>query len=493
MGYFNNSNGLRLNINRSWKTKAFSLRNESLSLIFFQKQFLEFFEVFMNVRKFHRRGMILSHIITKVRGSNGLELDVFIYDPSVSRHSNKMYELLIGDAFLPHRVHKVRERVKKMNMALPYVLRNAVEEVALEYRRPFYKAMERYIKSKFLRIYPKLGLSINFIPLRARMVNAEFLARFFLMKFQYKRELVRIINPVSSRLLRRFGGVRIDCRGRFTKKQRAGKFNFRHGTVSLNNFSHRVDYSQVALPLKYGACSIKLWLANRLASKEYGSEQGVEGFNSFNIAKLPVQRHNLSKYALSLKKGNAPEQVINFNCARVPLIKTMKGSKLNKNRLTPKKGSGIVFTGNNFYNRRVKLGKQIIPKLGSLSKAVKFRFLNKLLGKKAPSWHRKWFPPYRFLTARELSRSVEKEVNKIKRDSVKHNTNNRVLLVKLLSLRKYSFLKKSLKDSPYSWFSTVRIKRDKPKGLKKLEMGAGARKEFKQNTKFKKARGKTRK
>src|SRR5690554_7898856 len=116
MGYFNNSNGLRLNINRSWKTKAFSLRNESLSLIFFQKQFLEFFEVFMNVSKFHRRGMILSNIITKVRGLNGLELDVFIYDQRVSRHSNKMYELLIEYAFLTKREYKVRERVKKMTM-----------------------------------------------------------------------------------------------------------------------------------------------------------------------------------------------------------------------------------------------------------------------------------------------------------------------------------------------------------------------------------------
>jgi len=468
MGYFNNSNGLRLNINRSWKTKAFSFRNESLSIIFFQKQFLEFFEVFMNVRKFHRRGMVLSHIVTRVRGSNGLELDVFIYDPSLLRHSNKLYELLVGNSFIPKKLHKIRKQLHKVNQMLPHVLREGVEAKVLKHRRLFYNAMSVYIKSKFLRIYPKLGLSINFVPLRARMINAEFLARFFLMKFQYKRELVQIINPVSSRLLRRFGGVRIDCRGRFTKRQRAGKFNFRHGTVSLNNFSHRVDYSQVALPLKYGACSIKLWLANRLVSKEYGSEQEITGFNSFDIMKLPIQRQNLSKYALSFKKG-ASKRVINFNSVRVPLTKTIKVGNIGKDRLTPKKGNMLAFTGTSFYNRRVKLGKRIIPELRGLSEAAKFVFLNKLLRRKAPSWYRKWPSSYRFLTAREMSKSVEKEVSKIKRDSVRYHATNRILLTRLLSLRKYKFLKKPFKDSSYSWFP-ARVRRVRPLSLKERVM-----------------------
>src|SRR5690554_3737122 len=459
MGYFNNSNGLRLNINRSWKAKTFSLRNESLSIIFFQKQFLEFFEVFMNVRKFHRRGMVLSHIVTRVRGSNGLELDVFIYDPSLLRHSNKLYELLVGNSFIPKKLHKIRKQLHKVNQMLPHVLREGVEAKVLKHRRLFYNAMSVYIKSKFLRIYPKLGLSINFVPLRARMINAEFLARFFLMKFQYKRELVQIINPVSSRLLRRFGGVRIDCRGRFTKRQRAGKFNFRHGTVSLNNFSHRVDYSQVDLPLKYGACSIKLWLANRLASKEYGSEQQVTGFNSFNIMRLPIQRQDLSKYTLSLGKGKVA-RTINFNSVRVPLSKIIKIGKLGEHRLAPKKRNVFAFTDTSFYNRRVKLGKQLMSNVVGLPKPVKHKFLNKLLTRKAPSWHRKWAPAFRFLTARELSRSVEKEVNKIKRDSVIYHTSNRDLLNKLISLRKYKFLKKFSKETPGKQFTA------RPKSVK---------------------------
>lgn len=467
MGYFNNSNGLRLKINRSWKTKTFSLQKESLSALFFHKELLEFFEVFMNARKFHRRGMVLSHVLTRVRGLNGLELDVFVYDPSVSRHSNKLYDLLVGDTFLPRRVHRIREKIYKVNKVLPHVLRNTLEEAVLDYRRPLYNSMSKYIKSKFSKIYPRLGLSIRFVPLRPRMVNAEFLTRFLLMKFQYKRDLVRIVNPVSSRLLRRFGGVRIDCKGRFTKQQRAGKFNFRQGTVSLNNFSHRVDYSQVALPLKYGACSIKLWLANRLVSKEYGSEQGISSFNSFDIMKLPIQRQDLSKYTLSLGKGTV-SKIINFSSVKVPLTKIIKIGKIGEHRLSPKKRNTVAFTGTDFYNRRVKLGKQIMPNIGSLSKVVKFRLLNKLLRKKAPSWHRKWGPSYRFLTARELSKSVEKEVSKIKRDSIKYHSFNRTLLTKFLSLKKYKFLRKTFKNLPYSWFPTsVRRKQVKAKGLKK--------------------------
>src|SRR5690606_37806134 len=209
MGYFNNSNGLRLNINRGWKAKTFSLRNESLSIIFFQRQFLEFFEVFMNLRKFHRRGMVLSHIITRVRGADGLEVDVFIYDPSISKHTSKGHEFLLGDGFLPRRVHQnLRGKLKPMNRVIPQSLKDSMEDGLLLYRRRFYDTMSTYIKSKFSRIHPKLGLKIRFVPLRARMINAEFLTRFFLMKFQYKRDVVHIINPISSRLLRRFGGVR---------------------------------------------------------------------------------------------------------------------------------------------------------------------------------------------------------------------------------------------------------------------------------------------
>jgi len=456
MGYFNNSNGLRLNINRGWKAKTFSLRNESLSIIFFQRQFLEFLEVFMNARKFHRRGMVLSHIVTRVRGSNGLEVDVFIYDPSVSKHTSRGHELLVGDGFLPKRIHQnLRGTLKPMNKIMPQRLRNAVEEGILLYRRLFYDAMGAYIKSKFSRIYPKLGLKIRFVPLRARMINAEFLTRFFLMKFQYKRDIVHIINPVSSRLLRRFGGVRIECRGRFTKRQRAGKFNFRHGTVSLNNFSHRVDYSQVDLPLKYGACSIKLWLSNRLASKEYGSEQGVTEFNSFNIMRLPIQRQELSKYALSLGKGKS-ERAINFSTVRVPLSKVIKVGNLGEHRLYPRKRNVFAFTDTSFYNRRVRLGKQLVSDVKGLSKSARYRFLSKLLVRKDPSWHRKWAPSYKFLTARELNRSVEKEANKIKRDSAVYHTANRDLLAKLISSRKYGSLKKPSKDlaSAYKWFPT---------------------------------------
>src|SRR5690554_7388438 len=76
-----------------------------------------------------------------------------------------------------------------MNRALPHLLRNSVEDAVLCYRSLFYNAMSAYIKSKFSRIYPKLGLNIRFIPLRARMINAEFLTRFFLRSEEHTSEL----------------------------------------------------------------------------------------------------------------------------------------------------------------------------------------------------------------------------------------------------------------------------------------------------------------
>src|SRR5690554_1178075 len=99
------------------------------------------------------------------------------------------------------------------------------------------------------------------------------------------------------------------------------------------------------------------------------------------------------------------------------------------------------------------------------------KFLNKLLTRKVPSWHRKWAPSFRFLTARELSRSVEKEVNKIKRDSLIYHTSNRDLLNKLISLHKYKSLKKFSKIASDKNFTTRPKPVKEPKVMRRKAKG----------------------
>ena len=433
--------------------KASTLRNESLSLGFLQNEILEFLEVYMNRRSFHKKGMLFSHIVTRFRKFKLVEVDIFMYDPTIARHAKPFLRGIVGRSFIPKKIHKKRHIIRKACKFFPHLYRLRLIRNIRKYRGRLYGTIIRFMRSKFKKVFPTLDFKLRFIPIHAHMLNAEFLGRYFLMKFQYRRDVVKVINPISHRLRRRFRGVRIDCAGRFNRRQRASFFHFQRGRVPLNSFSSRLDYAQVSLPLKYGACSIKIWVADRRSALGFGSELNIDKVNSLNVAtNLPVQQSNTFRYSL-LRDQNNEEQELSFNTPYVPMNKVIKVGEIGKHRYIPKRRPKALFLGTQFYNRRSKIGKFFLSAFNKpirLPKDLKHKFLDRLLKPRSPGWFRQAMPKYKFPTTRELNKGVQKEMAKV------HKRNRSYILKARFDLRAL------LKD--YKW--NVFNKLDKSKFMK---------------------------
>lgn len=291
MGYIVNSVGLRTGVNRGWKFKSHFIKGGSTSLFFLQREVVEFFDVFFDDRTFHKRGILFSHAVFRPTSSLGLDVDVFIYDPALERRFRKYTtRLLKSKRILRRKFPEIWGSFIKTRRPCVFIFAEFIRKCFIELRTKFYSVITSIISAKFRRAYPGLNFRFRIFPLKARMVNAEFLGRFFLMKFLYRRELVQIINPIVKRLTRRFSGMRVDCAGRFTRRQRASFTRISRGQVPLNSLSSRVDYTQVSLPLKFGVCSIKLWLGNRLPVRRYVSEAEADVLGGLDVFNVPIQR-----------------------------------------------------------------------------------------------------------------------------------------------------------------------------------------------------------
>ena len=67
--------------------------------------------------------------------------------------------------------------------------------------------------------------------------------------------LVRYLNKAPT-----IYGFRIDCSGRFTRKQRASVLTVKGGTVPFSSLKSNLDYEESSVILKYGKCGLKVWL-----------------------------------------------------------------------------------------------------------------------------------------------------------------------------------------------------------------------------------------
>ena len=56
-------------------------------------------------------------------------------------------------------------------------------------------------------------------------------------------------------------GYKVQIKGRFSRRQRAGRFVLMEGAVSRSTLSKNVVYYSDVVVLRYGACSISVWLS----------------------------------------------------------------------------------------------------------------------------------------------------------------------------------------------------------------------------------------
>jgi hypothetical protein len=355
MGYTTNSVGLRVGINRGWKFKSHFSKGGSSSLFFVQMELVDFFANFFEDRIFHKRGMLFSHAVFRPDPELGLGVDVFIYDPAFERHYRKYTtRLLKHRRALKRRFPKIWRSFMKTRRSCVFVFAEFIRERFIDLRAKFYSVIVSAISTRFRRAYPELKFHIRIFPLKARMISAEFLGRFFLMKFLYRRELVQVINPIVKRLTRRFSGMRVDCAGRFTRRQRASFTRITRGRVSLNSLNSRVDFTQVSLPLKFGVCSIKLWLGDRLPVRKYTSDAESDILGGFSALKVPVQRQFSRNFFIGRGSGKSGLRVRLSAPVSVAESAIRIGSA-SAFRVQMAKRWGIAFKSGAFLSRRIRL------------------------------------------------------------------------------------------------------------------------------------------
>jgi len=356
MGYVTNSVGLRVGLNRGWKHKSHFIKGGSTSLFFLQREMVEFFSVLFDDRTFHKRGILFSHAVFRPDSTLGLDVDVFIYDPALERYFRTYAtRLLNSNANLKHRFPKIWKMFAKTRGLFGLSFAEALRDIFIKMRTDdFYYFLVSVATTRFQRAYPELNFNVNIFPIKARMVNAEFLGRFFLMKFLYRRELVKVINPIVKRLTRRFSGMRVDCSGRFTRRQRASFTRITRGRVSLNSLNSRVDYTQVSLPLKFGVCSIKLWLGDRLPAKNYVSELESDVLGGLDVVSMPIQRQFPRNFFIR-RNHDKSNLRLNLSYPAFPLKSPARFRDTSLFRVKVIKRWGLASRPGSFLSRRIRL------------------------------------------------------------------------------------------------------------------------------------------
>ena len=79
---------------------------------------------------------------------------------------------------------------------------------------------------------------------------------FYSLGFKYNMVKKRSIKQIRGGLL----GFKMQCSGRFTRRQRAKSIWFSYGPVPLNTISEKIDYSFFSIPIINSKITIKVWL-----------------------------------------------------------------------------------------------------------------------------------------------------------------------------------------------------------------------------------------
>jgi len=289
MGYITNAVGLRLNLNeRGWSDKIVDSNSNHFFLFYVKKYLTDL--VFS--RKFQNRGFIFSHATIKLF-TDRVEIILFLYDGRLEERISYLKTLLKRPLKKLQRPYLGRLKYLKWQYGrrMPWFLHKRLkkdEHKGLRYiklmtsiariRRSYFISQLRYLIFVRLRLYSlrwrlrhlqfrlESVFGLKHVYLKVLPVGGEAkldvatMARYIVRKLYHKYRLMEIINPLIKGVSRFFTGLRIDCAGRFTRAQRASFSSLQVGRVPLNSFRYPIEYAHATIPLKYGMCSIKVWI-----------------------------------------------------------------------------------------------------------------------------------------------------------------------------------------------------------------------------------------
>jgi len=127
------------------------------------------------------------------------------------------------------------------------------------YRLSYYSFLSK-ILSKFFFSFCGSPLFVSFNHIVPRHTTSSLYLNYVCTKLYYRYILSDVVSPIVRLSLRQYRGFSINCKGRFTRAQIATQKAYRRGSLSFSYIKNHLDYAQKAVTLKYGTCSLKLWI-----------------------------------------------------------------------------------------------------------------------------------------------------------------------------------------------------------------------------------------
>lgn len=100
---------------------------------------------------------------------------------------------------------------------------------------------------------------------KLKKLNAIIINDYVCTLLKTKLTIRRIINPLFFYLKKKgkkyYSGLVISIKGRFTKNRRSTFSIFKWGNVSYSSLSENIDYSESNIVLRYGLCTVRVWVS----------------------------------------------------------------------------------------------------------------------------------------------------------------------------------------------------------------------------------------
>jgi len=279
MGHISNVYSNRLGLSMTWRNKVIICSSENVSSSNFYNELNLFLEKLFRYNRNYRKGRqhilpkgsVYSHFLLCSQNGN-LVVQLFIYNRFFFLMCKRFIcYLLFNRKWLANKHLFIARRFFLNFMSLlmkrdwrtsSRVLFFRVEEILrVYYRRYFYYFYIKFLERRFRSLdWCGGNLKFDMVPMyNFQIFNINTVTRYMQRGFRYV-SMFRVVRPMFSKLKKRFKGVRLECSGRFTRRQRATFLRFSYGSVPLGTFSKPISYNYFSIPLKYGVGTIKIWL-----------------------------------------------------------------------------------------------------------------------------------------------------------------------------------------------------------------------------------------
>jgi hypothetical protein len=464
MGHVSNPIGLRVGKNRSWCNKL----NNSMTL-YLSNMFPRYIKKYMNVRRFARLGLVLSHTIVLPRANNPPNIIVFIYDGAFQNACVRFFQTIdqtetkkytnLYNILVPNILSRIVDRpttaFQPNVLPLTYKLIRSI--LYKKYRKFFWESLANRLKQIIgcnLRIQKK-KVNLTFEILTMSNITAKALVNFAMRDFKLDRTIMDIVNPIIKYVSNSIWGICLQFFGRFNRRQRATSDVYRVGSVPRRTFKCDIDYVRGNVPLRFGVGSIHISI-----NKGFSNSFKDLKFLSKNLRSLSIPIH--AGFLKLIKRGKKKKHYKNkiLQYADLNLINTRHITKISAKKYIKKKyliKKPKVYTNFELSSLILNYHKVLFVMKTLKKMKAKLKPIIKLVKKKPKKKIRKFFSKNR-----KIISARHKIMNTKQRNIIKHKF--KIDNKKNLKINK-KFYKLIFKNIKYKNFNIKHVKLMKNKIL----------------------------